>query len=190
MKTAVTYSVVSRKNPRQPELPCLFYAQAQARGEADIRSLSDRIELMCTVTRADVMAVLVALESVIKECLSNGEIVRLGDLGSLQLSLSSKGAGSKKEFTTSLIDKTRILFRPGETLSAMQKTLHFERVETVQKNAEQGGEAGTKEPADSKEPTAPAGPTDSTGPKEPADPTGPKEPTAPADPKEPAVSKE
>lgn len=149
MKTAVTYSVVSRKNPRQPQLPNLFYAQAKARGEADIRTLSDRIELMCTVTRADVMAVLVALESVIKECLSNGEIVRLGELGSLQLSLSSKGSNSKKEFTSSMIHKTRILFRPGETLSAMQKMLHFERVETVQKNAEQGGEAGTKEPADS-----------------------------------------
>ena len=62
MKTAVTYSVVSRKNSRKQDAPAMFYAQAQARGEADIRTLSDRIELMCTVTRADVMAVLPKIE--------------------------------------------------------------------------------------------------------------------------------
>lgn len=141
MKTSVTYSVVSRKNPREPESAPLFYAHAQARGEADIRTLSDRIELMCTVTRADVMAVLVALESTISECLSNGEIVRLGDLGSLQMSLSSKGAPSKEDFTAGLIEKSRILFRPGETLQAMQKTLHFERVEQLPKGKKKGESA-------------------------------------------------
>ena len=133
MKTAVTYSVVSRKNPREPEAPALFYAHAQARGEADIRTLSDRIELMCTVTRADVMAVLIAVESVIKDCLANGEIVRLGDLGSLQMSLSSKGVTSKEDFSAALINKSRILFRPGDTLQAMQKSLRYERVEQLPK---------------------------------------------------------
>lgn len=133
MKTSLTYSVVARKNPREPETPALYYAQAQARGEADIRTLSDRIELMCTVTRADVMAVLAALESTISECLANGEIVRLGDLGSLQLSLSSKGAPSAKEFSSSMICNSRFLFRPGETLRAVQKTLNFERVEQKKK---------------------------------------------------------
>ena len=129
MKTAVTYSVVARKNPKEPEFPPKFYAHAQARGEADIKTLSDRIQVMCTVTRADVMAVLVALETTVNDCLANGEIVRLGDLGSLQMSLSSDGAVSKEDFTPSMIKKSRILFRPGETLQAMQKTLRYERVE-------------------------------------------------------------
>ena len=144
MKTAVTYSVVSRKNPREPEAPALFYAHAQARGEADIRTLSDRIELMCTVTRADVMAVLIAVESVITDCLANGEIVRLGDLGSLQMSLSSKGVMAKEDFTASLINKSRILFRPGDTLQAMQKNLRYERVEQLPKGKKKAetGEAG------------------------------------------------
>lgn len=144
MKTAVTYSVVSRKNPREPEAPALFYAHAQARGEADIRTLSDRIELMCTVTRADVMAVLIAVESVITDCLANGEIVRLGDLGSLQMSLSSKGVIAKEDFTASLINKSRILFRPGDTLQAMQKNLRYERVEQLPKGKKktETGEAG------------------------------------------------
>ena len=88
------------------------------------------------------MAVLVALESTISECLSNGEIVRLGDLGSLQISLSSKGAPSKEDFNAGLIEKSRILFRPGETLQAMQKTLSFERVEQLPKSKKKGETVG------------------------------------------------
>ena len=152
MKTSVTYSVVSRKNPKEPEFPALFYAQAQARGEADIRTLSDRIELMCTVTRADIMAVLVALESSVKECLSNGEIVRLGDLGSLQMSLSSRGAASMEQFSANMIEKSRILFRPGETLQDMQKTLRFERVEPrPKKKKEEGQSEGSDAGADTQD---------------------------------------
>lgn len=148
MKSSVTYSVVSRKNPNEPELPAKFYAQAQARGESDIRTLSDRIELMCTVTRADIMAVLVALEETVKDALANGEIVRLGELGALQMSLSSKGAASKEEFYPNMILRSRILFRPGETLKDMQKTLRFERVETLPKGKKKGEGEGEDGPAD------------------------------------------
>ena len=53
MERAVTYSVVERKDPKNPEVQGKFYAQAQARGEAGIRELSQRIQNECTVTRAD-----------------------------------------------------------------------------------------------------------------------------------------
>lgn len=64
---------------------------------------------MCTVTYADIMAVLCALPAVIKQGLSAGEIVRLGDLGSLQMGLRSKGAKTEKEFTLANITKARFL---------------------------------------------------------------------------------
>ena len=60
MDKYLTYSVVERKDPQNPEVAGKFYAQAQARGEAGIRELSQRIQQSCTVTRADVMAVLIA----------------------------------------------------------------------------------------------------------------------------------
>lgn len=128
MKRAVTYSVVEKKDPKLPDMPGKFYAQAQARGTANIRELSERIQQECTVTRADVMAVLTAFEHVIAESLANGEIVRLGDLGSFQISLSSQGAETKEKFTSSLITKRRILFRGGKTLSNTLATLDFEKV--------------------------------------------------------------
>ena len=129
MDKYLTYSVVERKDPKSPDMEGKYYAQAQARGEAGIRELSIRIQQMCTVTRADVMAVLIALEDVVADSLANGEIVRLGELGSLQVSLSGEGAMTKDEYHDGLIKKSRILFRGGQTLKNTLGTLKFEKVE-------------------------------------------------------------
>lgn len=144
MKRAVTYSVVERKDPKLPDMPGKFYAQAQSRGTANIRELSERIQQECTVTRADVMAVLTAFEHVIADSLANGEIVRLGDLGSFQISLSSEGVETKEKFNPSLITKRRILFRGGKTLSNTLATLDFEKV--LAKKEKQSEETTEPEP--------------------------------------------
>lgn len=138
MDKYLTYSVVERKDPQNPEIEGKYYAQAQARGEAGIRELSQRIQQMCTVTRADVMAVLIALEDVVSDSLSNGEIVRLGELGSLQVSLSGEGATTKDDYHDGLIQKAKILFRSGRTLSNMLTTLRYEKVEQKYKKEETG----------------------------------------------------
>lgn len=130
MDKRLTYSVVERKDPNNPEKPGKYYAQAQARGIAGIRELSDRIEHSCTVTRADVMAVLTALEVVISDSLANGEIVRLGELGTLQVSVGGPGTEAKDKYTTSLISRKKILFRSGTTLSRMLNTLKYQQVKT------------------------------------------------------------
>lgn len=105
-----------------------YYAQSQARGEMGIREISERIQQMCTVTRADVMAVLTAMEEIVSEGLQGGEIVRLGGLGSLQLSLSGEGADTEETFSDSLIEKVRVLFRPGTVMQEAINNLAFEKV--------------------------------------------------------------
>ena len=128
MARSVTYSVVPRVNPRDKEAAPKFYAQAQARGDVNIREMATRIQGSCTVTKADVYAVLVALEDVIVEALQNGEIVRLGELGTFQVSLSGKGAVTSEDYDASLIKKARINFRPGLTLAGMLDSLSFSKV--------------------------------------------------------------
>ena len=129
MARSVTYSVVPRKNPQEKGTPPKFYAQAQARGDVNIREMSERIQSACTVNKADVYAVLVALEDVIAEALQNGEIVRLGELCTLQVSLSGKGALTEEDYNTSLIKKKRINFRPGTVLANAMASLSFSKVE-------------------------------------------------------------
>ena len=136
MSKSVCYSVVPRKNPQEPEAGVRFYAQAQASGDVTVREMSERIQRTCTVTRADVAAVLTALEDVIVEALSAGEIVRLADLGTFQIGVSGKGADSEDKYDVSMINKARINFRPGLALSGMLTALSFSKVNKLPKKEE------------------------------------------------------
>ena len=127
MKKTVTYSVVGRVNPADRESgEVKYYAQSQARGEMGIREIAERIHQMCTVTRADVMAVLTGL----------------GELGSLQLSLSGEGAATEDTYTDSMIEKVRVLFRPGTVMQEAINNLAFERVPVKYKKEEEDDGAG------------------------------------------------
>ena len=128
MGRTVSYSVVKRNNPLDQDAVPKFYAQAQANGHVEIREMADRIQKTCTVTRADVMAVLVALEDVIMEALEGGEIVRLADLGTFQIGLSGRGAETEDAYDVSMIRKARINFRPGIALSGILTSLSFSKV--------------------------------------------------------------
>ena len=128
MARSVTYSVVPRRNPSEKGTPPKYYAQAQARGDVSIREMSERIQSSCTVNKADVYAVLVALEDVVAEAIQNGEIVRLGELCTLQVSLSGKGALTEEDYTESLIKRAKINFRPGKVLANALASLSFSKV--------------------------------------------------------------
>ena len=146
MARNVTYSVAPRINPRDKEAAPKFYARAQASGDVNVREMAERIQASCTVTKADVQAVLVALEDVIIDALKGGEIVRLGDLGTFQIGLSGKGAETEEDFSVSLIKKARINFRPGVALAGILTNLTYSKVEPrASKNSdkeeeEEGGE--------------------------------------------------
>ena len=129
MARSVTYSVVPRINPREKDEAPKYYAQAQARGDVNIREMAERIQSSCTVHKSDVYAVLVALEDVIAEAIQNGEIVRLGELCTLQVSLSGKGALTEEDYDTSLIKKSKINFRPGRVLANALAGLQFTKVD-------------------------------------------------------------
>jgi hypothetical protein len=51
--------------PGDKNMPPKYYAQAQARGDVNIREMAERIQSSCTVHKSDVYAVLVALEDVV-----------------------------------------------------------------------------------------------------------------------------
>ena len=144
MARNVTYSVAPRINPRDKEAAPKFYGRVQANGDVSIREMSERIQQSCTVHKADVQAVLLALEDCITDALKGGEIVRLGDLGTLQISISSKGAVTEEEYDVSLIKKARINFRPGLALAGILTGLTYKKVaiKTAKKEENEEEESG------------------------------------------------
>ena len=117
----------------------------QASGDISLREMAERIQQTCTVHKSDVFAVLVALEDVITDALKGGEIVRLGDLGTFQISISSKGAETDEDYSDALIKKARIIFRPGTALAGALSGLTFQKVavkytKNESADEEEGGE--------------------------------------------------
>ena len=142
MARTVTYTVVPKINPRDRETEPKFYGNVKSSGDINIREMAERIQGSCTVTKADVYAVLVALEDVIAESIQKGEIVRLMDIGTFRVGISTKGAMREEDFNDALIKKTRILFRPGSVLQNAIANLNFTKVKRVVEEEEEGEDSG------------------------------------------------
>ena len=147
MARSVTYSVVPRTKPGEKNDAPKFYAQAQARGDISLREMAERIQSTCTVHKSDVYAVLVALEDVVSDAIQNGEIVRLGDLCTLQVGLSGKGSLTEEDYNDTLIKRAKINFRPGKVLASALGTLKFSKVpiKYTKEEAVAGGDEGEAE---------------------------------------------
>ena len=125
---AVTYVLSEKANPLKPAEPKKWYATAKSSGEFTFRKLSKEIaEGSTTVSDTDVLAVLSDLTKILRRHLENGEIVRFGDFGSFQMSLSSTGAETEAKFHHSMIKGSKVIFRPGTDLKEMQNNLQFKK---------------------------------------------------------------
>lgn len=104
-----------------------YYASAKTTGEVDIDELTRDIEKISTVSGADIRAVLYALVDVAANELADSNIVRLGDLGSLRVSLRSSGYDAPSAVNGSAIKGSKVIFSPGKKLKEMQKTLTYKQ---------------------------------------------------------------
>ena len=120
---------LQRVNPRDLTAPRKYYATAVADGSTDLEELAEMVASQSTVSRADCYAVLIALESNIIRMLRVSKIVRLGNLGSFQISVKSEGKDTSEEVTANAVKGSRIKFRPGKAFRQMLKTLKFTKIQ-------------------------------------------------------------
>ena len=104
-----------------------WYASPVTNGEASLDDLTKSIEKICTVSGADIRAVLYALVDVSVDELSNGTIVRMGDLGSLRASIKSEGVAEEKDVSDSIVKSSNIIFTPGSRLKDMLATVKYKK---------------------------------------------------------------
>ena len=105
-----------------------YYANAVSSGEMTLAKLTTAIEKRSTVSGADIRAVLYAMVDVMKESLADGQIVRLGDLGSLRVSINSNGEASEKDVSAKSINGARTIFTPGKELKNALMTLDYVKI--------------------------------------------------------------
>jgi len=102
-----------------------WYASPVHDKEVSLEGLTKAIERTSTVNGADIRAVLYAMVENAVDGLSEGRIIRLGDLGSLRITLSSEGKTTAEEVTAAAVKKAGVIFTPGKKLQEMLKTAKF-----------------------------------------------------------------
>ena len=130
MAKVFSFTSVLRKNMMEKDKPDLYYALAKSSGEIDVDELAERIQRSSTVTWADVVCVLRALQTEMIESFKKGEIVRLGNLGSFYVTLRSSGTLALKDVKEGLIKGARVRFRPGKEIKNALKTLEYNKYKT------------------------------------------------------------
>ncbi len=104
-----------------------FYASPVMSGELTLAGLTKSIEKICTVSGADIRAVVYAMVDVMKDSLSEGNIVRMGELGSLRMSFSSEGKATAEEVNASAINSAKVIFTPGKDIKTMLETVEYQK---------------------------------------------------------------
>ena len=125
---AVQYVLIEKGNPAKPEEPKKYYAQNKSTGEITFKTLVKEIASKSSLNSGDVYNVLDVLTQVMNREISEGRIVRLGDFGSLQLSISSMGTDTMEKFNSTHIKSSKINFRPGKDLKAILNNLEYKKV--------------------------------------------------------------
>ncbi|MGP2570715.1 HU family DNA-binding protein [Ornithobacterium rhinotracheale] len=105
-----------------------YYVSANLVGEKTLAGLTKEIEKISTVSGADIRAVLYALVDVMQTSLEEGNAVRLGELGSMRVSISSEGKSKEEEVTAASIKGAKVIFTPGKDLKKMLNNLTYEKL--------------------------------------------------------------
>lgn len=126
---AQKFKLIERKNLGKDSTanPKKFYAQAVNSGYVAFEELCADIAEACSLTSADVKAMLDRMNYMLDKHLKAGRIVQFGEIGSFRLALGSTGSVAAKDFTTAQIKSPKIVFTPGSKLRETRTLTAFER---------------------------------------------------------------
>jgi predicted histone-like DNA-binding protein len=130
---AIQFKTIERPLPGTDGKVKKHYASPVQGREITLDGLTKGIEKTSTVSGADIRAVLYAMVEEAVIGLSEGRIIRLGELGSLRISISSEGKDKAEEVTASSVKKAKVIFTPGTKLKDMLKSAKFTKVQTSDK---------------------------------------------------------
>ena len=126
----IQFKVRQMKNQKTEEV--YFFPAVTNLETSKIKEVVSQIEKQCTLTRADVKSVLLALEYVVTQQLQAGHTIRLGNLGSFRPTIvAGYGSDSPSGVTSKNIKAVRCRFTPSAALqlSLQKSNVELERVE-------------------------------------------------------------
>lgn len=126
----IDYSVTGRPNPQEKSAPYRYYATPQVSETITMTSFCRHIsDHNSKYNRADIMAVLTQTVDCLREMLLDGKKIELGDLGSFQIGLNSKGTVTAEDFNPAIhIKSVHVNWSPGAEFKNLQGSAEWNLV--------------------------------------------------------------
>ena len=105
-----------------------WYASTTDRDEVTVDQLAREVERLSSLSLADSRAAIIALTEILPDHLLRGAIVRLGELGSFRINISSTGVDKEAEVTANIITDARINYTPGDRLKEMLGNVEYQKM--------------------------------------------------------------
>ncbi|MBQ5538554.1 MAG: HU family DNA-binding protein [Treponema sp.] len=121
------YSIKKRQNPLNRDAEQKYYATAEYGEEIDVNVLAKEISKSCTLTPADVIAVIESLLEKMPQYLKNSNRIRLNKFGIFKLSFSAEGHEEAEKVSATDIKKLRVIFTPSAELKRELSDINFSR---------------------------------------------------------------
>ena len=126
----IDYSVTSRPNPQDRDAAPKFYANPQVSENISLSAFCRHIASHGSVyNRADIQSVLTQTVDCLREMLLKGYKVSLGDLGSFNIGLNSKGTATAEDFNPNVhIKEVKVNWTPGVDFLDLKQEADFRLV--------------------------------------------------------------
>ena len=125
----MNYKLQEKSVPQQDGTRAMkWYAKEVSMGRSTLEMICGSIAEATTITEVDARAVIFQLVKEIRSRLQAGQIVELGELGNMQLTINNNaGALTKADWTPSLIKKAKVTYRPGTRVKRIAEDATFTR---------------------------------------------------------------
>ncbi len=118
------YKTTLRANPMDRSQK-KFYASPSYTEDINLHKVAQDISNNCTLTPADISAVLDSFLEVLPGYLENGHSIKMGDFGRFRLSFRSLGQENEEDVSANDIGAARILFVPSTRLKGKLKSISY-----------------------------------------------------------------
>ena len=102
-----------------------FIARLWRNNDIDLKTIAEEISNASTMSSADVIGCLVALEESIAKYVLNGNAVKLGTLGSFVPAISCKACNSVDDVSSDAIRRAKCLFKPSVKFKNLLEKANF-----------------------------------------------------------------
>ena len=122
---ALFYNKTQRTNPSQPAAPKKWYLIVKSIGRMTEKQVAKEISDETTLNPKEAEMAIYQFQKVLTKALLDGKTVQLGELGSFQITVKSKGVDNESEVTASLVERVNLRFTPSKELKSNLSKAQF-----------------------------------------------------------------